>query len=39
MAYRLTEIRRSGVIPYLRPDGAQITIEYKGGVPVRLEML
>jgi S-adenosylmethionine synthetase len=38
MAYRLTEIRRSGVIPYLRPDGkTQVTIEYKGGVPVRLE--
>tara|TARA_Y100001936_G_C15835991_1_gene539348 strand:- start:12 stop:806 length:795 start_codon:yes stop_codon:yes gene_type:complete len=38
MAYRLTEIRRSGVIPYLRPDGkTQVTIEYKDGVPVRLE--
>ncbi|MBO00482.1 MAG: methionine adenosyltransferase [Acidimicrobiaceae bacterium] len=38
MAYRLTEIRRSGVIPYLRPDGkTQVTIEYKGGVPARLE--
>jgi S-adenosylmethionine synthetase len=38
MAYRLAEIRRSGVIPYLRPDGkTQITIEYVDGVPVRLE--
>mgnify|MGYP001201541968 FL=1 len=38
MAYQLTEIRRSGVIPYLRPDGkTQITIEYKDGKPVRLE--
>ncbi|MEC7924577.1 MAG: S-adenosylmethionine synthetase N-terminal domain-containing protein, partial [Actinomycetota bacterium] len=38
MAYRLTEIRRSGVIPYLRPDGkTQVTIEYKDGKPSRLE--
>ncbi len=38
MAYRLTEIRRSGVIPYLRPDGkTQVTIEYKDGKPIRLE--
>ena len=38
MAYRLAEIRRSGVIPYLRPDGkTQITIEYVNGAPVRLE--
>ena len=38
MAHRLTEIRRSGVIPYLRPDGkTQVTIEYKEGRPIRLE--
>ena len=38
MARRLTEIRRSGVIPYLRPDGkTQVTIEYKDGKPIRLE--
>ena len=38
MARRLTEIRRSGVIPYLRPDGkTQVTIEYKDGRPIRLE--
>jgi len=38
MAFRLAEIRRSGAIPYLRPDGkTQITIRYENGKPVRLE--
>jgi S-adenosylmethionine synthetase len=38
MAFRLAEIRRSGAIPYLRPDGkTQITIRYENDKPVRLE--
>ena len=38
MAKQLTEIRRSGVVPYLRPDGkTQITIDYVNGKPVRLK--
>lgn len=38
MASRLAEIRRSGAIPYLRPDGkTQITISYENGKPVRLD--
>ncbi|HJM28869.1 MAG: methionine adenosyltransferase [Acidimicrobiales bacterium] len=38
MAKQLTEIRRSGVVPYLRPDGkTQITIDYENGKPVRLK--
>ena len=38
MAFRLAEIRRSGAIPYLRPDGkTQITISYENGKPVRLD--
>ena len=37
MAKQLAEIRRSGVVPYLRPDGkTQITIDYENGKPTRL---
>ena len=38
LAKQLTEIRRSGVVPYLRPDGkTQVTIDYENGKPVRLK--
>ena len=38
MAMRLTEVRKSGELSYLRPDGkTQVTIEYENGVPTRLD--
>ena len=38
LAARLAEVRRSGVVPFLRPDAkTQVSIEYDHGRPVRLE--
>jgi S-adenosylmethionine synthetase len=37
MARRLSEARKSGQLPYLRPDGkTQVTVEYAHGRPVRV---
>jgi S-adenosylmethionine synthetase len=37
MAERLAEVRKAGVLPYLRPDGkTQVTFDYEDGRPVRL---
>jgi S-adenosylmethionine synthetase len=37
MAERLSEVRKSGAVPYLRPDGkTQVTFDYEDGRPVRL---
>ena len=38
LARRLAEVRRSGEVPYVRPDGkTQVTIEYAGDEAVRLD--
>jgi S-adenosylmethionine synthetase len=38
LSRRLSEVRRDGQIPYIRPDGkTQVTIEYSGNEPVRLD--
>ena len=38
MAKRLTDVRKSGKLNYLKPDGkTQVTIEYEDGKPVRLD--
>ena len=37
LSRRLAQVRREGVVPYLRPDGkTQVTVEYEGLRPVRL---
>jgi S-adenosylmethionine synthetase len=38
MARRLAELRKTGQLPYLRPDGkTQVTLEYEHGVPRRVK--
>lgn len=38
MAKQLTDVRKNGTLPYLRPDGkTQITVEYDGNTPVRID--
>lgn len=38
MAKKLTQVRKDGILDYLRPDGkTQVTVEYDGDKPVRID--
>jgi len=37
---RLTEVRKSGILPFLRPDGkSQVTVRYHNGAPAKVDTI
>ena len=40
LSMKLTEVRKNGILPYLRPDGkTQVTVEYDGDKPIRVDTI
>lgn len=40
LSRRLAQVRKEGILPYLRPDGkTQVTVEYEGDTPVRVNTI
>ena len=40
LAHRLSEVRKAGILPYLRPDGkSQVSVKYENDKPVSIETI